>query len=341
MALLTVDDLTVTFQTEKGSVRALQSASFELGAGEILIVIGESGSGKTVLAEALLRILPANARITGRVTLESASLLDLSESNMQEIRRRDIAWIPQGAGSALNPVRRVGSVLTEIAVARGVPRDRSQEVLEEAFGVFDLDFKEIGKSYPHELSGGMQQRVINAAALLGDPRLVIADEPTYGLDADLVKSTADYLRRFTAKGAGLLVITHDLRLAERLGGTLALIYGSYIVENRPTADFFLSPAHPYGEGLLRALPEKGSVPIPGSSPELQRLPTGCPFAPRCSRRIARCDQQVPDMVPVHHATLPSDISAGQSGNADSQCESDATGAPSDLAGGKVRCVLYA
>jgi peptide/nickel transport system ATP-binding protein len=144
----------------------------------------------------------------------------------------------------------------------------------------------------------MQQRVVNALALLGEPDLVIADEPTSGLDAALVDTTAEQLLDISARGAALLVITHDLRLAERLGGRLALLYASRVVELGPTASFFAGPAHPYGRELLRALPEREGKPIPGLSPELTALPTGCAFAARCPDRFDRCTVALPDLGPV-------------------------------------------
>jgi peptide/nickel transport system ATP-binding protein len=144
----------------------------------------------------------------------------------------------------------------------------------------------------------MQQRVVNALALVGEPDLVIADEPTYGLDSDLVDVTASQLATIAQRGAALIVITHDLRLAERLGGRLALIYASYIVELRSTKKFFAAPLHPYGQALLDALPERGGRPIPGLSPELTALPEHCPFASRCEQRLPGCMESMPQAANV-------------------------------------------
>src|SRR5690606_22634691 len=200
--------------------------------------------------------------------------------------------------TALNPVRRVGSLLMELARARGLTGPAATAALESALGALDLDFHDVARRYPHQLSGGMQQRVLNALAMVGEPALVIADEPTSGLDPDLVEATAAGLSKLAERGAGLLVITHDLRLARRLGGRLALLYGSHLVESRPTERFFDAPAHPYGRGLLAAMPEHGGVPIPGQPPELTALPEGCPFQPRCPVRIDACDGPMPEPVPV-------------------------------------------
>ena len=149
----------------------------------------------------------------------------------------------------------------------------------------------------------MQQRIVNAMALVGQPEIVIADEPTSGLDADLVDTTAAQLREISARGAALLVITHDLRLAERLGGRLALLYASRIVQVGPTAAFFAAPAHPYGRELLRALPEREGKSIPGMAPELTALPGHCAFADRCPDRFDRCTESVPDLYPVPGGVL--------------------------------------
>lgn len=298
MALLEMQNVSVSFRTEYGRVQAITDASLTLETGETLVIIGESGSGKTVLVQTLLRLLPKNVDVSGRVVLSGISLLDCSEKELQQIRGKRVVLIPQSAATALNPVRRVGSLLLEFAQAQGIPRRQARQRLTTLLHEFGLDFDTVARSYPHQLSGGMQQRFVNAAAMIGNPDLVIADEPTFGLDADMVAATATQLRAITERGAGLIVITHDLRLAERLGGRLAVIYGSYIVEIRATPSFFAQPAHPYSQALLNALPEHGSRPIPGYSPELTSLPIGCPFSPRCSERRAQCEQAVPDMYPL-------------------------------------------
>lgn len=290
--------LGVRFRTRAGLVQALTDATFSLEGGEVLVVIGESGSGKTVLAHALLRLLPRNVDLTGEVLLQGRDITRLPEHEMRRVRGSQIALIPQGAGSALNPVRRVGGLMLEMAEARGLKGDVARGALDAALSELDLSFDAVARKYPHELSGGMQQRVVNAMAMVGQPAVVLADEPTHGMDPDLVDTTAKQLLRIAERGAALLVITHDLRLAERLGGRTALIYSSYIVELRDTAAFFAGPEHPYGRALLQALPERGGVAIPGISPELTRLPDACAFGPRCSARFEACDVGVPGMFPL-------------------------------------------
>ncbi len=297
--LLDVQGLNVGFRTKHGLVQALSDATFHVDPGETLVIIGESGSGKTVMAHALMRMLPMNASVSGSVRLSGSELLSCSERDMQRVRGRKMALIPQGAGSALNPVRKVGGLMLEMARARGLKGPEARERLEAVLGELGLAWEAVADRYPHQLSGGMQQRVVNALALVGNPDVVIADEPTHGLDPDLVDTTADQLRKIPERDAALLVITHDLRLAQRLGGRVALIYASYVVELRSSEAFFERPAHPYGRALLGALPERGGVAIPGLPVELTQLPPGCAFASRCTDRMDECSQSVPALLPVN------------------------------------------
>lgn len=300
-SLLEVEKLSVGFRTRRGVVQALSCVSVTLEQGELLLIVGESGSGKTVLAHSLLRLLPRNVDMSGSVRLGGEDVHAYSAEQLRAMRGRRIALIPQSPGSAMNPVRKLGGQLVESARARGLDEEHARERLGALLGELGLDFGDISDRYIHQLSGGMQQRVVNAAALVGDPDLVIADEPTSGLDSDLVDTTAAQLREISARGAALLVITHDLRLAQRLGGRLALLYASRIVELGPTDAFFAAPSHPYGRELLRALPEHEGKSIPGLSPELTDLPDHCAFAPRCPDRFDRCTQAIPDLYAARSA----------------------------------------
>lgn len=296
--LLQVQELNVRFRIAEGEVHALTDASFDLDQGEMLLLVGESGSGKTVLAHALMRLLPMNASVTGEVRLEGTDLLNLHEGQMRRYRGDRMALIPQSPGASLNPVRRLGTLLRESAAARGLKPEEGRARISTLMAEVGLKYGQIEGQYVHQLSGGMQQRVVNALAMLGEPGLVIADEPTYGLDSELVDITAAQLSGIVRRGAALIVITHDLRLAERLGGRLALIYASYLVELGTTRQFFAGPAHPYGQALLRAMPERGGRPIPGISPELTALPGHCPFASRCDQKVHQCTQSIPPLVKV-------------------------------------------
>jgi peptide/nickel transport system ATP-binding protein len=297
-SLLEVDGLSVGFRTRRGVVQALSQASVTIRPGELLLVVGESGSGKTVLAHTLLALLPRNVDVSGSVRLGGQELLDLPPAELRRVRGRRMALIPQSPASSLNPVRKLGGQLFEGARARGLSEEQARTRLRELLAELGLDLECISGRYIHQLSGGMQQRIVNAMALVGEPDIVIADEPTSGLDADLVDTTAAQLREISARGASLLVITHDLRLAERLGGRLALLYASRIVEVGPTTSFFAAPAHPYGRELLRALPERAGKSIPGVAPELTALPAHCAFADRCPDRFDRCTESIPDLYPV-------------------------------------------
>lgn len=292
--VLSVRDLSVVFRTRRGPVRALAGAELELGAGELLVVIGESGSGKSVLAHALLGLLPRNAEVSGSVRVEGQETLTLPDRSLRALRRERFAFIPQSPGASLNPVRRVGPVLVELASARGLDRRTAEQRIATALAELGLSWPQVRRRYPHELSGGMQQRVLTALALASAASIVVADEPTSGLDADLVDVTARQLTRVRDQGAALLVITHDLRLAQRLGGRVALLYASYLVEQRTTPAFFAGPAHPYGAGLLAALPERGGVAITGLPPELAGGFAHCPFLPRCPVSVPACDGPVPE-----------------------------------------------
>ncbi|MGH8905204.1 MAG: ABC transporter ATP-binding protein [Egibacteraceae bacterium] len=296
--LLKVRDLSVKFRTRRGLVAALSDVDLDLRPGECRVVIGESGSGKSVLVHCLLGLHSANVELSGSVQVDGKEVLGAGDRAMALIRSQVTAFIPQSPSTALNPVRRVGPLLSELLANRGLDRTESRRRLLEAASSLGLDLQERWRSYPHQLSGGMQQRALTALALASRPRLVLADEPTSGLDAGRIEDTARQLRALTEEGAGLLVVTHDLGLARRLEGRIALIYGGRVVEDRPTKAFFESAAHPYGVGLLAALPERGAEPIPGMPPSLTALPDGCCYAPRCEHRTPACTERVPDLAPL-------------------------------------------
>lgn len=306
---LQVRDLCVRFRTRHGVVAALSDVTFDVAAGEFCVVVGESGGGKSVLAHALLGTLPTNVDVTGSARLDGGELIGIDTARLRAHRARDFAFIPQSPATALNPVRRIGRLMVESARAKGVPRDEVRVRLDAVTGNLGLDLADLGRRYPHQLSGGMQQRVVTAMAAVAQPKVVIADEPTSALDADLVADTAAQLRCLADNGAAVIVITHDLRFAASLGGRLALLYAGRLVESRSTPGFFADPAHPYGRGLLGALPERGAVPIPGSAPVPTELPPGCAFAPRCRHADNACSQRMPEPVAlddgfvrcVHHA----------------------------------------
>ena len=289
--LLAVSDLTVRFQLPQATVHAVSGLGLTVAPGELLAVVGESGCGKSVLAHALLGLLPANATVTGEAVLHGGDapvdLLSAGERTLaRAVRGRRIGLVPQSPATALTPVRTGRHLLEETLRAHGRARADAEAV---AAGVglarADLDL------YPHELSGGMAQRLATALALAPDPPLLLADEPTSGLDRPLVDATLELLRRRCDSGAAVILITHDLAAAQRVADTVAVMYASRIVEHRPAGDFFTGPRHPYAHALLDALPDRAFTPIPGHPPMLTDLPAGCAFAPRCPRAGQDCDAQ--------------------------------------------------
>jgi peptide/nickel transport system ATP-binding protein len=281
---LDVDGLSVRFRLgargRVGIVHAVSGVSFTLRPRRLLALVGESGCGKSVLAAAITGLLPANADVAGRVGLDGIDLLDAPEQVLREsVRGRRIGLVPQSAATHLTPVRRVGSQLVEAVRAlrptdpdpRGTVRDLAADV--------GLPLEMLDR-YPHELSGGTAQRVGLAAALVGDPPVLIADEPTAGLDRPLVDHTVDLLAERAARGHAVLLITHDLRAARRVATDVAVMYASRLVEIGPASAVFDDPWHPYTRCLLDALPDRGFTPVPGHPPELTALPPGCGFALR-------------------------------------------------------------
>ncbi|MGA4956373.1 ABC transporter ATP-binding protein [Streptomyces lavendulocolor] len=290
-------------------IAAVGGASFDLAAGECLALVGESGCGKSVLASALLGLLPGNAQTSGTAVIDGIDLLAADERTLaRTVRGRRIGLVPQSPAAHLTPVRTVRAQLQEtLRELSGTPR---AELRAAAVAAADRAAFPPGllDHYPHELSGGQAQRAATALALVGDAPLLLADEPTTGLDRDLVDRTADELRRHADGGRALLLITHDLAAAERIADRVAVMYAGRIVELTGAARFFGAPGprHPYARGLLAALPERDFTPIEGMPPELGALPDGCAFAPRCDRADDACRAVPPlrDGVACHHAEEP-------------------------------------
>ncbi|CAL9615571.1 Oligopeptide transport ATP-binding protein OppD [Streptomyces sp. enrichment culture] len=296
--LLSVRELTVRFRMRGGrEVAAVTDVGLDLAPGECLALVGESGCGKSVLASALLGLLPGNAHVSGSAVLrgpgeaDGLDLLTADEATLaRTVRGRRVGLVPQSPAAHLTPVRTVRSQLAEtVRELTGARGEELQAATLTAAGraAFPADHLD---RYPHQLSGGLAQRAATALALVGDAPLLLADEPTTGLDRDLVDRTVDELRAHTDEGRGLLIITHDLAAAERVADRVAVMYAGRIVELAPAPDFFGTPGprHPYARGLLEALPERSFTPIPGMPPELGDLPAGCAFAPRCDRAADVC-----------------------------------------------------
>ncbi|MEV6347123.1 ABC transporter ATP-binding protein [Actinoplanes sp. NPDC051851] len=299
MTLLAIEGLSVRFRLRDATVRAVSDTTLTVRRGELLAVVGESGCGKSVLAHALFGLLPGNARVTGRAVLDGVDVLSCGEKRLAgEIRGRRLGLVPQSPATALTPVRTGRALLTETLRAhRRDPALAERIAADAGLDPADLD------RYPFQLSGGMAQRLVTALALATDPPLLIADEPTTGLDRPLVDHTLDLLRRRCDAGGAVLLITHDLAAAERVADTVAVMYASRIVEHRPARQVFGNPAHPYTAALLDALPDRAFRPIPGDPPMLTALPAGCAFAARCARVTAACAELPTGPVACHHPLL--------------------------------------
>ena len=300
-ALAEVSDLTVRFVTREATVHAVNGVSFRVQPGEVLCILGESGCGKTVTLRALMRLLPPRrTQITGSVRVDGQDVLAMPPRALRDLRGGLVAMIFQEPMTALDPVYTVGQQIGEtlrrhMGCDRRAARARALELLEL---VRIPSAERRLDAYPHELSGGLRQRAMIAMALSCKPRLLLADEPTTALDATV--QVLVLLRRLQRElGMGMIFVTHDLGVAAEIADTVAVMYAGRIVERGPVARILQSPAHPYTAGLLASTVhgqprERDIDAIPGSPPDLRRLPPGCSFAPRCPRRTVDCRRTLPE-----------------------------------------------
>ena len=326
--LLEVRELTVELPTPGGWVRPVNDVSLRIAAGETLGLVGESGSGKTMLSLALMGLLPTGARVSGEAWLAAKAdaapknLAALREEEFRAVRGGEIAMIFQEPMTSLNPVMSAGAQVAEAIRAHqpGLPNISVQQRTIAALRRASVPEPETrAGQYPHQLSGGLRQRVMIAMSLAAEPRLLIADEPTTALDVTVQKQVLallDQLRR--EMRLGMLFITHDLGVVAQVADRVAVMYAGRIVEQGPVREVLTSPRHPYTQGLLAASPtlERGKLrPIPGSVPQLTELPPGCAFAPRCAFRREECEREMPELFPI--APLPP--SHGQSTTHAARC----------------------
>ena len=289
-----IRDLSVSFVTNGQNLAVLKNTSLGLVQGTVTAIIGESGSGKSVLGAALARLLDPQAVISGRILYGDTDLLLLDEPEMSEIRGKSISWMAQNPVSAMDPLQKTGDFVTEILDFRkAFPSERLQEIGIKQLRRFGLQNAEtVGQSYPGALSGGMAQRVLISAMTVEEPEWLIADEPTKGLDAMGRRQVYLNLCQLAReRRMGMVLITHDLRLAERLSNYIAVMYAGEIVEYAGTGEFFASPGHPYSRGLVAAQPDKDMKPIPGDITDLPASASGCSFAPRCPSFCDRCSEK--------------------------------------------------
>ena len=309
--LLEVRHLKTYFYTQDGVVKAVDGVDFNVRRGEVLGLVGESGCGKSVTSLSVLRLIGQPGRIMeGEIIFDGQDLLRLPEAEMVHVRGNRISMIFQQPQSALNPVYRVGGQIAEVLdIHKNLKREagarRAVELL-QMVGIPDADQR--AQAYPHELSGGMAQRVMIAMALACAPELLIADEPTTALDVTIQAQILDLMRDLRAKtDTAIILITHDLGVIAEMAERVAVMYAGRVVEEAEVETLFAHPLHPYTQGLIGSIPVLGSVKerlevIPGVVPNLVDLPPGCRFAPRCKARLEHklevCNQLEPDLLPV-------------------------------------------
>ena len=338
--LLDVRDLTIAFPQPRGgqafssigrgqtaaakAIAAVRGLSFSIDPGEVLGLVGESGSGKSITSLAIMGLLPPAAVVSGDITFQMSSqigdrplhLTTLPAEQLRQLRGSRIAMIFQEPMTALNPVMRVGDQIAEAVLAHGSVSKAEVwgRVIEGMRDVAIFDPEQRARSYPHQLSGGMRQRVMIAMAIVNRPQLLIADEPTTALDVTIQQQILDLLNELRHKfGLAMLFISHDLAVVSHVADRVAVMYAGNLVELGSKSEIFRAPAHPYTQGLLKAIPSlttDRSIPlatIDGTVPSIAQLPSGCPFEPRCPYRVDACAAELPPLLevrPDHWARCP-------------------------------------
>lgn len=308
MTLLSVENLSIEFQTPDGVVKAVNDVSFSIGSGETVALVGESGSGKSQIALSILGLLAGNATATGKVMYQGQDLLAMTPAQLNRVRAKEIAMIFQDPMTSLNPYMTIERQLNESleeheGLRGGAARKR---VLDAMDAVRIPDARNRLNSYPHEFSGGMRQRVVIAMALMCRPKLILADEPTTALDVTVQAQIMALLKEIQREsGTSVLLITHDLGVVAGACEKTLVLYAGRVMEQAKTLELFDKPSHPYTRGLLNAVPKLHDAvgdlrAIPGQPPNQILPPVGCPFAPRCEDRSERCDTQMPALVGETH-----------------------------------------
>lgn len=308
--LLEVRDLVIEYVVPRGRVRAVEGVSFDVPAGSVVGVVGESGCGKTTAVRAITRVMPSSARFSGgSISLDGRDIVKLSEREMNKLRWRDIAYVPQSAMNALDPVWRVGKQIEEVLTERGgMDRKAARARSEELFGLVGLEAKRL-RDYPHQFSGGMRQRASIALALALSPKLVIADEPVTALDVVIQRQVLDTFAELQKRlNLSVILVTHDISVVAYVCDWVVVMYAGQVAEAGPVAEVLARPSHPYTMGLYNAFPELGGderdlSPIEGSPPDLLNPPKGCRFQARCPFAQARCSEPPGEVVvgPGHRA----------------------------------------
>jgi peptide/nickel transport system ATP-binding protein len=306
MSLLSIEDLRITYKTQGGGVPAVRGVDMRIERGEVMGLAGESGCGKSTIAQAILRLLPLGTDVSGKIELDGQDLLTMTPGRLRAVRWSEASIVFQGAMHALNPVRKVGQQIAEALVIHNQAGEQEASVR-----VGDL-LEQVGlpprraEDYPHELSGGQKQRVMIAMALACSPNLVIADEPTTALDVMVQAQVLALLKHLQRElGLAMLFITHDLSVLVEVCDRIDVMYAGRIIEEGPAQQVFKNAAHPYTRALAAAFPEIGDrafrmAPsgLPGDPPDPQAIPSGCPFHPRCPLAFEDCPKIVPDLYPA-------------------------------------------
>ena len=297
MGLLAIENLKVAFQTSTGQVRAVDGVTLELKEAETLALVGETGCGKSTIAHSVLSLLPENADVLGKIIYRDTDLLLLPEKELAKLRGKDISLVMQNPALALNPVYSIGHQITEPLIVH--QRLKKPDAILTAKNLLEkLHFKGPSnaiRAYPFEISGGMKQRVLIGISVVLNPKIIIADEPTKGLDDRLRNMVLEELRLVREMNrSSMIFISHDLNAAREISNRIAVMYSGEILESGATQEFFKEPLHPYSQALLGSLPERGFKPIPGVSPSMIRPPEGCKFYPRCPDKKEICSKQRPD-----------------------------------------------
>ena len=301
--LIRLRDLHVKFESRDRTVHAVNGVDLDLAAGEVLCILGESGSGKSVTLRALMKLLPKTAKVTGEIKVGGRDVQAMNEGQLADFRGGDVAMIFQEPMTALDPVFTIGRQIAETVqrhegVSRSTANARALELLEL---VQIPSAKRRLSAYPHELSGGLRQRAMIAVALACRPKLLLADEPTTALDATVQIQVLLLLRSLQEQlGMGVVFVTHDLGVAGEIADRVAVMYAGKVVEEGPVGALMAGPLHPYAKGLLGATVHAGMrgkrlTTIPGAPPMLDKVPTGCAFAPRCAEVIEGCQNGVPPL----------------------------------------------
>jgi oligopeptide/dipeptide ABC transporter ATP-binding protein len=301
--LLTIDGLTVEYWTQRGRVRAVDDVSFSISKSETLGVVGESGSGKSTLGLSLIGLIPFPGKITkGTVILKGKEICTMCADELRNLRGTEVCYVFQDPMTSLNPVKKIGGHFVEL-IQTHEPKVKKEEALERAKKLL----KDVGiqpervNDYPHQLSGGMRQRVMIALAIALNPSIVVADEPTTALDVIVQAKILDLLNALRdAYGMALILITHDLSIVMERSDKIIIMYAGQMVEYAPSKDVYLNPEHPYAQGLLKSIPnielaDQKLEAIPGSPPDLLNPPAGCRFWPRCSYAFDRCSKEEPPL----------------------------------------------